>query len=110
MRHSPVSLPRVLKVRCEFGEFLVPALMTGPWWELRRCSITSRVFRSGRSLCPCSFIYSAARRMCALAIGIGKGLARHFYEEMLVTQPVCMHNRADHCEILFPRDAHRGDA
>jgi hypothetical protein len=49
-------------------------------------------------------IYTSPRRMCALAVGIGKGLARHFYEEIRVTQPFCMHSGADRCEILFQRE------
>jgi hypothetical protein len=45
--------------------------------------------------------YTSPRRMCALAVGIGKGLATQFHEKILINQPVCMHKGADRCEILF---------
>ena len=51
-------------------------------------------------------IYTSPRRMCALAIGIVKGLAVQFHERILITQPVCMHNGASRCEILFQRKAY----
>jgi len=36
-----------------------------------------------------------------LAIGIGKGLAKHFNEKIVITQTACMHEGANHCEIVF---------
>jgi hypothetical protein len=46
-------------------------------------------------------VYNSPRRLCALAIGIGKGLARHFGESIEVSETTCMHKGADHCEITF---------
>ena len=48
-------------------------------------------------------IYSSHRRMCALAIGIGHGLAAHFGEKILVNQGMCMHKGAPRCEIDFKK-------
>ena len=46
-------------------------------------------------------IYTSPRQMCALAIGIGKGLADYFGEKISVAHPTCMHKGAARCEILF---------
>ena len=46
-------------------------------------------------------VYASPRQMCALAIGIGKGLARHFKEEIISIQTMCMHKGASRCEIVF---------
>jgi hypothetical protein len=46
-------------------------------------------------------IYTSPRQMCALAIGIGKGLAKHFGEKVVVTQTACMHKGEAQCEIVF---------
>ena len=48
-------------------------------------------------------VYTSPRQMCALAIGIGKGLAKHFKETITVKQTTCMHNGAPKCEIVFRR-------
>ena len=45
--------------------------------------------------------YTSPRQMCALAIGIGKGLAKHFNEKIVITQTACMHKGANRCEIVF---------
>lgn len=46
-------------------------------------------------------VYDSPRRMCALAIGIGRWLARHFKETLAIEQPQCMHHGAAVCEIIF---------
>ena len=46
-------------------------------------------------------VYTSPRQMCALAIGIGKGLAKHFKEKIVSTQTMCMHKGAPKCEIVF---------
>ena len=46
-------------------------------------------------------IYGSPRKMCAFAIGIAKGVAKHYNETIEVTQTKCMHNGAPHCEIVF---------
>jgi len=49
-------------------------------------------------------IYTSPRKMCALAIGIGKGLAKHFKEKVTITQTMCIHKGAPQCEILFRKN------
>ena len=112
----------------EFGMFLVPALMRmhghmlrPEWKTLDVIEHTERTMHrvvriEDRGAHPpylkverrgpdeVLVIYTSPRRVCTLAIGIGKGLAKLFYEEIRVTQPVCMLNGADHCEILFHRE------
>jgi V4R domain len=46
-------------------------------------------------------IYGSPRKLCALAIGIARGVAKQFNETIEVTQTKCMHNDAPHCEIVF---------
>jgi predicted hydrocarbon binding protein len=46
-------------------------------------------------------IYSSPRKLCALAIGIARGVAKHFNETIEITQTKCMHTGAPHCEIIF---------
>lgn len=47
--------------------------------------------------------YSSQRKMCGVAKGIAKGLARHFNEELQITEPSCMHKGARSCTISFKR-------
>ena len=46
-------------------------------------------------------MYTSPRQMCDLAIGIGKGLAKHFREKVHVNHTTCMHKGATRCEITF---------
>jgi predicted hydrocarbon binding protein len=46
-------------------------------------------------------IYSSPRKLCALAIGIARGVAKQFNETIEVAQNKCTHNGAPHCEIVF---------
>jgi len=46
-------------------------------------------------------VYDSPRKMCALAIGIGKGLARHFKETLSIDQTQCMHKGGKFCEIVY---------
>jgi hypothetical protein len=46
-------------------------------------------------------VYDSPRRMCALAVGIGKGLARHFRETLSINQTKCMHKGGPFCEIVY---------
>lgn len=48
-------------------------------------------------------IYDSPRRMCALAMGIGKGLARHFKETLFINQTQCMHKGAPSCQIIYKK-------
>lgn len=43
--------------------------------------------------------YSSARRLCVFAEGMIVGAARHFGEDVRVTQSQCMNEGADHCLI-----------
>ena len=109
----------------KFGEFIVPELMKMnghlllPQWktldviEHTEATIHKvvRVKNPGASppelkttrlsSSELLLIYTSSRRMCTFAIGIGKGLAHRFHENIVITQPVCMHQGSSHCEILF---------
>jgi len=53
-------------------------------------------------------IYGSPRKLCAFAIGIARGVAKHFKETIEVTQTKCMHNGARHCEIVFRKRGKSG--
>jgi len=46
-------------------------------------------------------IYTSPRKMCALAVGIGKGLGNYFHENITTIQTMCIHRGAPKCEIVF---------
>jgi hypothetical protein len=48
-------------------------------------------------------VYDSPRKMCAMAVGIGKGLARHFNETLSVHQTQCMHKGGQSCEIVYKK-------
>lgn len=43
--------------------------------------------------------YRSARKMCALARGIIKGLADHFHDQVILTEPECMHRGNSRCVL-----------
>ncbi|MBV9774893.1 MAG: heme NO-binding domain-containing protein [Gemmatimonadetes bacterium] len=43
--------------------------------------------------------YNSPRRMCAVARGIIRGVAAHYGEQVVVTEPRCMHRGDPACEI-----------
>jgi hypothetical protein len=45
--------------------------------------------------------YNSARRMCGIAKGICKGLARQFSEEIKIAESTCMLQRASECRITI---------
>lgn len=45
--------------------------------------------------------YSSPRKLCAVAIGVAKGLAKFFHEDISVRHTACMHHGAKSCEIVF---------
>jgi len=45
--------------------------------------------------------YDSPRRLCALAIGVARGIAKHFSEELEIEQLRCMHRGADTCLLTF---------
>lgn len=47
--------------------------------------------------------YESERRMCRVAVGIAKGLARHFGERIEVDQPTCMSDGSPACLIRVRR-------
>ena len=46
-------------------------------------------------------VYTSPRKMCALAVGISRGLAKHFEETIVANHRMCMHRGAPRCEIIF---------
>lgn len=46
-----------------------------------------------------SLTYRSNRGMCHFAEGLTLGAADHFGEQVAVTQPACLHEGADHCEL-----------
>lgn len=115
----------VAEVLEDFGEFIAPALirMFGHllWPEWKTIDVIDntegtihhvvrvknpgakppelQTVRHGED--EVTLVYTSPRQMCALAIGIGKGLAKHFKEKIAVTQSMCMHKGASKCEIVF---------
>lgn len=47
--------------------------------------------------------YRSGRRMCGLAKGIVRGMARHFRERVLIQEPECMHEGAPQCVLRIRR-------
>jgi len=45
--------------------------------------------------------YNSPRKWCAFAVGVGLGLGKHFDQPIVSRHRQCMHEGADHCEILF---------
>src|SRR3989449_11610799 len=43
--------------------------------------------------------YTSPRRLCALARGIIRGVARHYGEPVTITETTCMHRGAEACTI-----------
>ena len=43
--------------------------------------------------------YSSPRKMCALAVGIAKGVAKHYDEQIIVNQTSCMLEGSSSCKI-----------
>lgn len=50
-------------------------------------------------------IYSSPRKLCALAVGMAKGLGKYFNEEVAIQHSLCMHRGAPSCEIVFQTSA-----
>ncbi len=47
--------------------------------------------------------YRSARKMCAVARGIARGMAAHFKETVVVSEPECMHRGDARCLIAVKR-------
>jgi hypothetical protein len=115
------SVPELLG---DFGAFLAPHLLTiyghlikQEWRTLEVIDQTERVghstvrqqepgmappFLSVKRLGAekIVLIYSSPRKLCALAVGMIKGLGKHFNEEVSVQHTSCMHRGAAACEIV----------
>ncbi|WP_105172103.1 MULTISPECIES: heme NO-binding domain-containing protein [Pseudoalteromonas] len=46
-----------------------------------------------------TMIYQSPRKLCFLSEGLILGAAQHFGETVSLSQPVCMHQGGEHCEI-----------
>ena len=121
---SLTGLP-VSEVLEDFGEFIAPALirMFGHllWPEWKTIDVIDNTERTVHAVVrvkdplarppnlqtvrnskdQVTLVYTSPRQMCALAIGIGKGLAKHFKETLDVTQTMCTRKGAPKCEIVF---------
>jgi len=46
-------------------------------------------------------IYNSPRKLCALAVGVGIGLGKHFKENVIARHRLCMNHGGDHCEVVY---------
>lgn len=44
--------------------------------------------------------YTSRRRLCFVARGIIRGLAKHFDERVVISEPACMHRGAERCLLI----------
>jgi hypothetical protein len=119
-RMTGTPVPQLLE---DFGEFIVPDLVDmyrpflSPDWRtldllehtegtihrvvrLRNPGATPPELRCRRlSAGEVRVSYNSARKMCALARGIIRGLAKHFEETVQIEEGACMHRGAPSCEI-----------
>jgi len=115
----------VAEVLEDFGEFIAPALMKmfghlllPEWKTIDVIDNTEGTVHSvvrtknpgakppelqtvRRSHDEVVLIYTSPRKMCALAVGIGKGLGNYFHENITTIQTMCIHRGAPKCEIVF---------
>lgn len=106
-----------------FGEFIVPDLvktfghLINPAWrtldliEHTEQTIHQSLRRSTPHVKPpalrcvrpspdeVTIFYTSRRRLCAVAKGIAKGVAKHYGEKISVTEPACMLKGDVQCEI-----------
>jgi hypothetical protein len=124
---SKLSGKPVPVVLYEFGEFIVPHLigmfgfLIRPAWKTLEAienteSVIHKMVRTNHPgarpaeinctrLGPDSVLirYTSKRRMCGIAKGIVKGLARHFGETVRITESSCMLEGAPACKITVQR-------
>ena len=125
-RMSGIAAPTLLN---QFGEFIVPDLMKvfsafvdDKWNALDLLENTEsvmhravrlqdpnaepprlRIIRSGPD--RVTILYSSPRKLCAVAIGIIRGVATHYGESLRVEQTTCMHTGARECTLVTSRVA-----
>lgn len=55
-------------------------------------------------------IYSSQRQLCPLAVGLMRGIATHYHEELVIDEPSCMHRGDPFCSFVIRRLAHETHA
>ena len=114
-------LPKILE---QFGEFLAPHLVKvagthiDPSWHTLDLiehteSIIHAMIRSAnpgaappvletvrQSPNELHLVYSSARRLCPLALGLMRGMARHYGEEISIEEPSCMLRGDPFCSFV----------
>ncbi len=107
------------------GEFIVPDLMTmsksfiNPDWKTidlianTEATIHEALRRAGTSTNPpmlkCEktspqeviVTYTSPRKMCFLAKGIAKGVAKHYQERISIREPTCMLKGGATCQLII---------
>jgi predicted hydrocarbon binding protein len=107
-----------------FGEYIVPSLLTlyealvDPSWKTLDLleNTESTIHRVVRMKSPGAepprlkcrresrdevvIVYESERRMCDVAVGIIRGVADHYGEQVEIHQRRCMQRSDDHCEIV----------
>ena len=123
-RITGVPVPDILQ---DFGEFIAPDLLQmygsviDPKWktldviEHTEQQIHSVVRLHNRDAHPPELKcirtsenevvieYSSQRKMCDVAKGISKGLAKHYHENVSISEPSCMHKGDPICTIVVRR-------
>lgn len=51
--------------------------------------------------------YGSQRKLCALARGIIRGIAKHYHEQVLIAETACMHTGAKNCRLELSLTANR---
>lgn len=111
----------------DFGEFIVPdlvslykAFVTPEWKTLEFIEHTEQtIHRVVRLKSPGAkppelkvtrvgpnellLVYGSARKMCSVAKGISKGVAKHFGEKILLTETACIAKGAPECRISIKK-------
>lgn len=110
-----------------FGEFAAPSLLSmygslvDPAWgtlELLE-NIEQTIHRVVRMKTPgaapphlqcqrtapheVTVLYESERRMCSVAVGIIRGVAVHYREAVVISQPRCLHRGDPYCQIAVRR-------
>ena len=115
------SVPKTLE---DFGTFIAPTLMTTyrrliePSWKtldlllnvedtihtvvrLRNTGATPPALKAHRnSPQQVTIFYNSERKMCHLAVGIIKGIAQYYNENLSLRHPRCMHTGSPQCEMI----------
>jgi len=108
----------------DFGKFLVPDLLrifsssVKPEWKTLDMleNIETTIHKAVRlrepgatppqlvctrlSATKVQIVYTSARKLCPLAIGLIKGVAEHYKETVKITEPTCMLKGDKECKIM----------